>query len=173
MQETVSKQQPKGDLTSASPAFSSLPENNLINVIKVRKLQLVWVFFGGVMGFFCCFLSVFSKKPGVLIYAWACFVSRWYPGVSASHPAGLLQTSVFPFSRLPLASLATAQFHRLSFPAVALYQTSLLPRVQETINFCIRVGMGRGVDVGWYVLCCLGVLVQLSEVCDQVLCGTR
>lgn len=47
MQETVSKQQPKGDLTSASPAFSSLPENNLINVIKVRKLQLVWVFWGG------------------------------------------------------------------------------------------------------------------------------
>ncbi|XP_054061553.1 SMC5-SMC6 complex localization factor protein 2 isoform X4 [Rissa tridactyla] len=36
MQETVSKQQPRGegDLTSASPAFSSLPENNLINVIK-------------------------------------------------------------------------------------------------------------------------------------------
>ncbi|NXY75286.1 SLF2 protein, partial [Glareola pratincola] len=34
MQETVSKQQLRGDLTSASPAFSSLPENNLINVIK-------------------------------------------------------------------------------------------------------------------------------------------
>ncbi|NXC66353.1 SLF2 protein, partial [Anhinga anhinga] len=34
MQETVSKQQPRGDATSASPAFSSLPENNLINVIK-------------------------------------------------------------------------------------------------------------------------------------------
>ncbi|NXE18848.1 SLF2 protein, partial [Ardeotis kori] len=34
MQETVSKRQPGGDLTSASPAFSSLPENNLINVIK-------------------------------------------------------------------------------------------------------------------------------------------
>ncbi|NXW41660.1 SLF2 protein, partial [Nyctiprogne leucopyga] len=34
IQETVSKQQPRGDLTSASPAFSSLPENNLINVIK-------------------------------------------------------------------------------------------------------------------------------------------
>ncbi|KFZ55797.1 Protein FAM178A, partial [Podiceps cristatus] len=34
MQETVSKQQPRGDLTSASPAFSSLPESNLINVIK-------------------------------------------------------------------------------------------------------------------------------------------
>nr|XP_010297703.1 PREDICTED: protein FAM178A-like [Balearica regulorum gibbericeps] len=34
MQETVSKQQPRGDLTSASPAFSSLPENNLINVVK-------------------------------------------------------------------------------------------------------------------------------------------
>ncbi|NXN66771.1 SLF2 protein, partial [Himantopus himantopus] len=34
MEETVSKQQPRGDLTSASPAFSSLPENNLINVIK-------------------------------------------------------------------------------------------------------------------------------------------
>ncbi|NWX46530.1 SLF2 protein, partial [Steatornis caripensis] len=34
MQETVSKQQPRGDLTSVSPAFSSLPENNLINVIK-------------------------------------------------------------------------------------------------------------------------------------------
>ncbi|NXL56072.1 SLF2 protein, partial [Chordeiles acutipennis] len=34
MQETVSKQQPRGDLTSASPAFSILPENNLINVIK-------------------------------------------------------------------------------------------------------------------------------------------
>ncbi|KFQ26979.1 Protein FAM178A, partial [Mesitornis unicolor] len=33
MQETLSKQQP-GDLTSASPAFSSLPESNLINVIK-------------------------------------------------------------------------------------------------------------------------------------------
>ncbi|NXF44101.1 SLF2 protein, partial [Oceanites oceanicus] len=34
MQKTMSKQQPRGDLTSASPAFSSLPENNLINVIK-------------------------------------------------------------------------------------------------------------------------------------------
>ncbi|OPJ84278.1 protein FAM178A [Patagioenas fasciata monilis] len=34
MQETVSEQQPNGDLTSAGPAFSSLPENNLINVIK-------------------------------------------------------------------------------------------------------------------------------------------
>ncbi|KAM6091202.1 SMC5-SMC6 complex localization factor protein 2 isoform 2-T2 [Theristicus caerulescens] len=34
VQETVSKQQASGDLTSASPAFSSLPENNLINVIK-------------------------------------------------------------------------------------------------------------------------------------------
>ncbi|XP_075279726.1 SMC5-SMC6 complex localization factor protein 2 isoform X1 [Opisthocomus hoazin] len=34
MQETVSKQQSRGDLTSTSPAFSSLPENNLINVIK-------------------------------------------------------------------------------------------------------------------------------------------
>ncbi|NXW93713.1 SLF2 protein, partial [Alopecoenas beccarii] len=34
MQETVSEQQLSGDLTSASPAFSSLPENNLINVIK-------------------------------------------------------------------------------------------------------------------------------------------
>nr|XP_009499925.1 PREDICTED: protein FAM178A [Phalacrocorax carbo] len=33
-QETVSKQQPRGDSTSTSPAFSSLPENNLINVIK-------------------------------------------------------------------------------------------------------------------------------------------
>ncbi|KFQ08919.1 Protein FAM178A, partial [Leptosomus discolor] len=34
MQETVSKQQPRRNLTSASPAFSSLPENNLINVVK-------------------------------------------------------------------------------------------------------------------------------------------
>ncbi|KAM9012159.1 SMC5-SMC6 complex localization factor protein 2 isoform 2-T2 [Ara ararauna] len=34
IQETVSKHQPGGELTSASPAFSSLPENNLINVIK-------------------------------------------------------------------------------------------------------------------------------------------
>ncbi|XP_062457780.1 SMC5-SMC6 complex localization factor protein 2 isoform X1 [Pezoporus occidentalis] len=34
MQETMSKHQPGGELTSASPAFSSLPENNLINVIK-------------------------------------------------------------------------------------------------------------------------------------------
>ncbi|XP_010079255.1 PREDICTED: protein FAM178A-like, partial [Pterocles gutturalis] len=34
MPETMSKQQPRGDLTSASPAFSCLPENNLINVIK-------------------------------------------------------------------------------------------------------------------------------------------
>ncbi|KFQ28624.1 Protein FAM178A, partial [Merops nubicus] len=33
MQETVCKS-PRGDVTSASPAFSSLPENNLINVIK-------------------------------------------------------------------------------------------------------------------------------------------
>ncbi|NXT58192.1 SLF2 protein, partial [Pluvianellus socialis] len=33
MQET-SEKQPRGDVTSASPAFSSLPENNLINVIK-------------------------------------------------------------------------------------------------------------------------------------------
>ncbi|XP_026707311.1 SMC5-SMC6 complex localization factor protein 2 [Athene cunicularia] len=34
MQETMSKQQPRGDLASTSPVFSSLPENNLINVIK-------------------------------------------------------------------------------------------------------------------------------------------
>ncbi|NXJ71851.1 SLF2 protein, partial [Rostratula benghalensis] len=34
MQETVCKQESRGDLTCASPAFSSLPENNLINVIK-------------------------------------------------------------------------------------------------------------------------------------------
>ncbi|XP_071604532.1 SMC5-SMC6 complex localization factor protein 2 [Heliangelus exortis] len=34
MQETVIKQQPREDLTSACTAFSSLPENNLINVIK-------------------------------------------------------------------------------------------------------------------------------------------
>ncbi|NXT84774.1 SLF2 protein, partial [Zapornia atra] len=34
MQETVCKQQPRGDLTSASPAFSSLLQTNLINVIK-------------------------------------------------------------------------------------------------------------------------------------------
>ncbi|KAM4668082.1 SMC5-SMC6 complex localization factor protein 2 isoform 6-T6 [Amazona ochrocephala] len=34
VQETMSKHQPGGELTSASPAFSSLPENNLINVIK-------------------------------------------------------------------------------------------------------------------------------------------
>ncbi|NXR01780.1 SLF2 protein, partial [Sagittarius serpentarius] len=34
MQETVSEQQPRGDLTSASPAFSRVPESNLINVIK-------------------------------------------------------------------------------------------------------------------------------------------
>ncbi|NWW87555.1 SLF2 protein, partial [Rhynochetos jubatus] len=34
MQETVSKQQTRGDLASASPAFSSLPEDNLINVVK-------------------------------------------------------------------------------------------------------------------------------------------
>ncbi|NXG11918.1 SLF2 protein, partial [Sakesphorus luctuosus] len=34
VQEAVSQQQPRGDLASASPAFSSLLENNLINVIK-------------------------------------------------------------------------------------------------------------------------------------------
>ncbi|NXI55803.1 SLF2 protein, partial [Chloroceryle aenea] len=34
MQETVNKQQSREDLTSFSPAFASLPENNLINVIK-------------------------------------------------------------------------------------------------------------------------------------------
>ncbi|NXK87345.1 SLF2 protein, partial [Formicarius rufipectus] len=34
VQEAVSQQQPSGDLPSASPAFSSLLENNLINVIK-------------------------------------------------------------------------------------------------------------------------------------------
>ncbi|NXK54631.1 SLF2 protein, partial [Chauna torquata] len=34
MQGTVSKQQPRGCITSARPAFSSLPESNLINVIK-------------------------------------------------------------------------------------------------------------------------------------------
>ncbi|NXX85742.1 SLF2 protein, partial [Urocolius indicus] len=34
MEETANKQQPKGDPTSASPAFSSLPETNLINIIK-------------------------------------------------------------------------------------------------------------------------------------------
>ncbi|NXD63120.1 SLF2 protein, partial [Eolophus roseicapillus] len=34
MQETMSKHQPGGEPTSASPAFSSLPEHNLINVIK-------------------------------------------------------------------------------------------------------------------------------------------
>lgn len=40
MQGTVSKQQLRESLSSASPAFTSLPENNLMNVIKVRKLQL-------------------------------------------------------------------------------------------------------------------------------------
>ncbi|NWU08424.1 SLF2 protein, partial [Cephalopterus ornatus] len=34
VQEAVSQQQPRGDLATASPAFSSLLENNLINVIK-------------------------------------------------------------------------------------------------------------------------------------------
>ncbi|NWI94003.1 SLF2 protein, partial [Pitta sordida] len=34
VQETVSQQQPREDLVSASPAFSSLLESNLINVIK-------------------------------------------------------------------------------------------------------------------------------------------
>ncbi|NXJ73565.1 SLF2 protein, partial [Trogon melanurus] len=34
MRETLREKQPSQDLTSASPAFSSLPENNLINVIK-------------------------------------------------------------------------------------------------------------------------------------------
>ncbi|XP_032550896.1 SMC5-SMC6 complex localization factor protein 2 isoform X1 [Chiroxiphia lanceolata] len=34
VQEAVSQQQPREDLASASPAFSSLLENNLINVIK-------------------------------------------------------------------------------------------------------------------------------------------
>ncbi|XP_035185388.1 SMC5-SMC6 complex localization factor protein 2 isoform X2 [Oxyura jamaicensis] len=34
MQGTVNKEQPKGSLSSACPAFTSLPENNLINVIK-------------------------------------------------------------------------------------------------------------------------------------------
>ncbi|KAJ7396630.1 SMC5-SMC6 complex localization factor 2 [Pitangus sulphuratus] len=34
VQEAVSQQQPRGDLASASSAFSSLLENNLINVIK-------------------------------------------------------------------------------------------------------------------------------------------
>ncbi|NXS97493.1 SLF2 protein, partial [Jacana jacana] len=34
MRETASGEQPRGDLTCASPAFSTLPENNLINVIK-------------------------------------------------------------------------------------------------------------------------------------------
>ncbi|NWX24488.1 SLF2 protein, partial [Aegotheles bennettii] len=34
MQDTVSKQQPREELTSATPAFSSIPVNNLINVIK-------------------------------------------------------------------------------------------------------------------------------------------
>eukprot|EP00075_Anas_platyrhynchos_P009282 XP_021135141.2 SMC5-SMC6 complex localization factor protein 2 isoform X2 [Anas platyrhynchos] len=34
MQGTVNKQQPRESLSSASPAFASLPENNLMNVIK-------------------------------------------------------------------------------------------------------------------------------------------
>ncbi|NXU47502.1 SLF2 protein, partial [Turnix velox] len=34
MEETVSQRQPRGDTNSASPAFCSLPESNLINVIK-------------------------------------------------------------------------------------------------------------------------------------------
>ncbi|NWU74645.1 SLF2 protein, partial [Onychorhynchus coronatus] len=34
VQEAVSQQQPRGDLATVSPAFSSLLENNLINVIK-------------------------------------------------------------------------------------------------------------------------------------------
>ncbi|EOB07676.1 Uncharacterized protein C10orf6-like protein, partial [Anas platyrhynchos] len=34
MQGTVNKQQPRESLSSASPAFTSLPENNLMNVIK-------------------------------------------------------------------------------------------------------------------------------------------
>lgn len=53
VQETVSQQQPREDVAFASPAFPNLLKNNLINVIKVRKLQG----FCGLGFFFCvCFL---------------------------------------------------------------------------------------------------------------------
>lgn len=58
MQGTVSKRQPRGSLSSASPAFTSLPENNLINVIKVRKLQLLCKGVCLLILFFC----VLAKK---------------------------------------------------------------------------------------------------------------
>lgn len=57
MQGTVSKEQLGGFTNSASPAFSSLPESNLMNVIKVRKPHLVCT------GFFI----LASKNPGTLI----------------------------------------------------------------------------------------------------------
>lgn len=39
VQETANQQQPRGEVACASPAFPNLLKNNLINVIKVRKLQ--------------------------------------------------------------------------------------------------------------------------------------
>lgn len=59
VQETVSQQWPRGDV--ARPAFPSLLENNLINVIKVRKL----LDFCGLGFFFCVFVFSFGMEERV------------------------------------------------------------------------------------------------------------
>lgn len=150
MQGTVNKQQPRESLSSASPAFTSLPENNLMNVIKVRKLQLLCKSF---------FVYFFEGKKGTLIQLWACFLSRCCAGVSAPHSAeiaaGLLQASV---SFLP-------DFHQLlSIPGASLFQCGSLsgffaPSYKRKVSGC---SSGTG---SWYWL--LYFMLPLCQCSSQ------
>lgn len=130
-QETVSQQQPRGDVATASLVFPYLLEYNLINVIKVRKLQ---GFCGLGFFFFVCVFS-FRREDRVCNLLLSMCLSRCSPETSASHLAefiaGILQTSV---SCLPLASLKTAGFFCFSYKAVALYRVSWLPHIEETTH---------------------------------------
>lgn len=93
VQETVSQQQPRGDVAFASPVSPSLLENNLINVIKVRKLQ---GFCG--LGFFFCVYFLLGGEDRVCNLVLSMCLNRCYPETSASHSAefiaGILQASV-------------------------------------------------------------------------------
>lgn len=73
----------------------------------------------------------------------------------------------FRISWLPLDSLTTAEFCFFPFLAVALCQMHLICFIEEITHFCVPVEIEGGFDVGWHFLCCLCVLVQLSEIRDQ------
>ncbi|OWK62393.1 Protein FAM178A [Lonchura striata] len=65
VQETVSQQQPKGDVATASPVFPNLLENNLINVIKLLMNIKDW---DTKMPELCLSVSELSSNPHNLLW---------------------------------------------------------------------------------------------------------